>query len=80
MRRSIIVLILILVLISAGTTVAADKYTIDPVHCHIGFSVKHLVINNIRGRFNDYTGAIVYDEQDVTKSSVEITIQAGLTP
>jgi polyisoprenoid-binding protein YceI len=82
MRRSIIVLTLIIpafafLLISASTTLAADKYTIDPVHCHIGFSVKHLVINNIKGRFNDYTGSIVYDEQDITKSSVEITIKTA---
>jgi polyisoprenoid-binding protein YceI len=82
MRRSLVVLTitisaLVLSSIPASTTLAADKYTIDPVHCHIGFSVKHLVINNIRGRFNDYTGAIVYDEQDVTKSSVEITIKAA---
>ncbi len=82
MRRSIIVLTLIIpafafLLISASTTLAADKYAIDPVHCHIGFSVKHLVINNIKGRFNDYTGAIVYDEQDITKSSVEITIKTA---
>jgi len=76
MRRSIIVLILILVLIAASTTLAADKYTIDPVHCHIGFSVRHLVINNIRGRFTDYAGSISYDEQDITRSSVEITIKA----
>jgi len=76
MRRSIIVLILILVLIPASTTLAADKYTIDPAHCHIGFSVRHLVINNIRGRFTDYAGSISYDEQDITRSSVEITIKA----
>ncbi len=82
MRRSIIILTLIIpalafLLISASTTLAADKYNIDPVHCHIGFSVKHLVINNIRGRFNEYTGSIVYDEQDITKSSVEITIKVA---
>ena len=76
MRRSIIVLTLILVLIPASTTLAADKYTIDPAHCHIGFSVRHLVINNIRGRFTDYEGSIIYDEQDITRSSVEITIKA----
>ena len=76
MRRSIIVLTLILVLIPASTTLAADKYSIDPVHCHIGFSVRHLVINNIRGRFTDYEGSIIYDEQDITRSSVEITIKA----
>ena len=82
MRRLIFVLTLIIpafafLLISASTTLAADKYAIDPVHCHIGFSVKHLVINNIKGRFNDYAGAIVYDEQDITKSSVEITIKTA---
>jgi len=76
MRRSISVLTLILVLIPASTTLAADKYTIDPAHCHIGFSVRHLVINNIRGRFTDYAGSISYDEQDITRSSVEITIKA----
>lgn len=76
MRRSIIVLTLILALIPASTTLAADKYTIDPAHCHIGFSVRHLVINNIRGRFTDYEGSIIYDEQDITRSSVEITIKA----
>jgi polyisoprenoid-binding protein YceI len=77
MRRSIIVLTLILLLIPTSATGAADKYTIDPAHCHVGFSVQHIVINKIRGRFNDYTGAIVYDEQDITKSSVEITIKAA---
>jgi polyisoprenoid-binding protein YceI len=76
MRRSIIVLTLIFVLFPASTTLAADKYSIDPVHCHIGFSVRHLVINNIRGRFTDYEGSIIYDEQDITRSSVEITIKA----
>src|SRR5258705_10096320 len=76
MRRSIIVLTLILVFMPASRTSAADKYTIDPVHCHIGFSVRHLVINNIRGRFTDYAGSISYDEQDITRSSVEITIKA----
>ena len=74
--RRLIVLTLILVLIPASTTLAADKYTIDPAHCHIGFSVRHLVINNIRGRFTDYEGSIIYDEQDITRSSVEITIKA----
>ena len=74
--RRLIVLTLILVLIPASTTLAADKYTIDPAHCHIGFSVRHLVINNIRGRFTDYEGSIIYDEQDITQSSVEITIKA----
>lgn len=80
MRRSITILALTVLGLTlalmptrAGTS---DKYAIDPAHCHIGFSVRHLVINNIRGRFTDYAGSIVYDEQDITRSSVEITIKA----
>jgi len=75
MRRSITVLALILALLPGRAVLGADRYTIDPVHCHIGFSVRHLVINNIRGRFTDYAGSIVYDEQDITKSSVEVVIK-----
>ena len=76
MRRSISLLLLILTFVGSEAAEAADKYDVDPAHCHIGFSVRHLVINNIRGRFTNYSGTIVYDEQDITRSSVEITIKA----
>ena len=76
MRRLTTLLVLLSIMLSGGSARAAEKYTIDPAHCHIGFSIRHLVINNIRGRFTDYTGAIVFDERDVTRSSVEITIKA----
>jgi len=76
MRRSIILLLIMLAMMPGRAAVAADRYTIDPVHCYVGFSVRHLVINNIKGRFTDYAGSIVYDEQDITKSLVEITIKA----
>jgi polyisoprenoid-binding protein YceI len=89
MRRLVIVLALILVLpgrsaisvvrpssSAVSSSLPADKYAIDPAHCHIGFAVRHLVINNIRGRFTDYMGVILFEEQDITRSSVEITIKA----
>jgi polyisoprenoid-binding protein YceI len=89
MRRLVIILALILVLpgrpaisvvrppsSEVSSSLAADKYAIDPAHCHIGFAVRHLVINNIRGRFTDFMGVILFDEQDITRSSVEITIKA----
>jgi len=59
------------------TGLAADKYTIDSANSHIGFLVRHLVINTIRGRFTEFAGTIIYDEQDITRSSVEITIKAA---
>lgn len=46
-------------------------YQIDPAHSLIGFAVRHLEINWVEGRFNDFKGTINFDGRDVTKSSVE---------
>ncbi len=56
-----------------GAMTAAETYAFDPAHSSIGFSVRHLVINNIPGRFKDFQGTIQYDPSDITKSSVEFT-------
>jgi len=60
-------------------------YGIDPAHSIIGFAIRHLEINWVEGRFKDFTGAIHFDEKDVTKSSVEFTakvesIDTGVEP
>ena len=56
---------------------AADTYKIDPAHSSANFSVRHMLISNVPGRFSDVSGAIVYDEQDVTKSSVEAVVKTA---
>lgn len=61
-------------LIAAKTIAApipAGTYNLDPAHTMIGFSIRHLEINWVEGRFKDFTGAINYNADDVTKSSVE---------
>jgi polyisoprenoid-binding protein YceI len=57
--------------------VAAETYLVDKTHTLVGFTVRHLVINKVRGKFNDFTGTIIYDEQDITKSALEGTIQVA---
>lgn len=74
-RQSILALLCGVLL--AGSAPAADKYEIDPVHTRIGFTVRHLLINNVEGRFGEFTGTILYDEQDVAKSSVNVKIQTA---
>ena len=54
--------------------VGAETYVVDKTHTLVGFTVRHLVINKVRGKFNDFTGTITYDEQDITKSALEGTI------
>lgn len=52
----------------------AETWDIDPAHTLSGFTVRHLVISNVRGEFGKTTGVVKLDEKDVTRSSVEATI------
>jgi polyisoprenoid-binding protein YceI len=58
-------------------SMAADKYAFDVPHSSVGFSVKHLLISNVKGNFKDFSGTIMFDEADMSKSSVEVTIKAA---
>jgi polyisoprenoid-binding protein YceI len=49
-------------------------WTIDPAHTEVGFSVKHLMISTVRGRFADVRGTIRLDGNDLTQASVEAEI------
>jgi polyisoprenoid-binding protein YceI len=56
---------------------AADTYEIDRSHSSVGFSVKHMVISSVKGSFTDFSGTIMYDEEEITNSSVSVTIKTG---
>ena len=79
MRRIIPTLVAVFLVMGAAPDAAwsADRYKIDPVHTSVGFAVRHLIISKVRGRFNEFSGTIVYDEDDITKSSVAFTIKAA---
>jgi len=56
----------------AGTT----TYKIDPRHSAAQFGVTHLMISTVRGEFKSLNGIVVVDDADITKSSVEVIIDA----
>ena len=56
---------------------AAEIWNIDTAHTQAGFSVKHFTISSVRGDFDKTSGKVVLDEADVTKSSVEATIEVA---
>lgn len=58
-------------------SIPGGTYGIDPAHSSINFSVRHLLINNVRGRFADYNGTITYNADDVARSSVEFTAKVA---
>ena len=56
---------------------ATERFDIDLAHSGIHFSVRHMVISKVRGQFTRWTAAILLDEQDLTRSSVEVSIEAA---
>jgi polyisoprenoid-binding protein YceI len=42
--------------------ISAGTWSIDKVHSHIGFAVKHMVVSTFRSRFEDYDGALTVGE------------------
>ena len=51
---------------SKGTIVPAGTWSVDPIHSSVGFSVKHLGIATVRGKFEDFEGTLEIGEGDET--------------
>ena len=54
-----------------------STWNIDPVHTTAEFKVRHMMITNVKGQFAGVTGVLTLDEQDVTKSHVDTSIDAA---
>jgi polyisoprenoid-binding protein YceI len=56
---------------------AATEWKIDPQHSAAQFSVRHLAISTVRGAFSKVTGTVLVDDQDISKSAVNVTIDVS---
>jgi polyisoprenoid-binding protein YceI len=54
-----------------------NSWNIDATHSGINFSIRHMVVSKVRGRFTKYSGELTLDDGDLTRSSVEAVIDAG---
>jgi polyisoprenoid-binding protein YceI len=52
----------------------AGTWTVDPSHSELGFSVRHMMVSKVRGRFTRFTGSLTTGE-DARDSSAEITAE-----
>lgn len=77
MRKRATLLTVAMIAAFAATASAADKYMVDAGHSSVGFGVKHMVVTTVRGSFTEYEGHAMIDLDDVTKSTVEVTIKTA---
>jgi polyisoprenoid-binding protein YceI len=54
----------------------AGSWTIDPVHTHVGFVIKHMMVSKVRGRFTSFSGQII-TAADPLDSSVTATVEVS---
>lgn len=54
----------------------ASNWTADPAHSDVSFSVRHMGISTVRGHFS-VTASIAYNDADITKSTVNATIDVS---
>jgi polyisoprenoid-binding protein YceI len=64
-------------ILAVPSPAAVTTWQIDPAHTAAGFSVKHMMISTVRGQFKGVTGTVNWDDQDISKSSVDVTIDAN---
>jgi polyisoprenoid-binding protein YceI len=54
-----------------------ERYEIDSAHSSLQFSVRHLMVSNVRGTFTGVKGTILYDAANPSASTVEATIDVN---
>jgi polyisoprenoid-binding protein YceI len=64
----------ILALAGSMATAQSSTWVSDPMHSEVDFTITHLAISNVHGRFGKVAATLVYDQADVTKSTVTATI------
>jgi polyisoprenoid-binding protein YceI len=62
---------------ATGTAqLSAGTWAIDPTHSSIEFSVRHLMVSKVRGRFDNFSGAVVVAEDGTPSVTAEIAVDS----
>jgi len=56
---------------------ANSNWQIDPAHSSAQFSVRHMAISTVRGAFSKVSGTVALDDKDISKSTVDVSIDAN---
>lgn len=61
---------------AAGPSPAASTWEIDTGHAATTFKVRHLMLSQVRGSLGPVSGTVTLDEHDISRSHVEVSIDA----
>jgi len=55
----------------------ADTWQIDPAHTNVEFTVRHMMISNVKGQFQKISGTITANGNDASSAKIDVTIDAS---
>jgi len=74
MRQKVQALVMFVAFLATSAAFAAGTYSIDPAHTSFTFTVKHMMISNVPGSFDKFSGEITYDPANVAASKADVSI------
>lgn len=54
-----------------------NNWNVDVAHSHVGFSVRHMMVTNVRGDFTGIEGNLQGDPKNLTEANIEFTIDTN---
>jgi polyisoprenoid-binding protein YceI len=60
-----------------ASAAAQETWQLDPAHSSAQFAVKHLSVSTVRGAFTKVSGTVMYDANNLAKSSIQTSIDAA---
>ncbi len=64
-------------LVISGSTAFAGGWIFDDAHSAADFSVRHMMVTNVKGQMRGVKGVVDIDDKDLTKSKVDVTLDVG---
>ncbi|MDX1918369.1 MAG: YceI family protein [Candidatus Caenarcaniphilales bacterium] len=77
MRLSFALIFLLVTGMTQLPSRSADTYKIDTAHSSVNFVVPHLMVSKVNGNFQNFDGTIVFDVENISKSSTSVFIKAN---
>lgn len=53
------------------------KWILDPTHSELGFRIRHLMITNVSGQFQDFSAEVTTRDEDFSTAKIRATVQVG---
>jgi len=77
MRSKSILFSLVALVMLFALSINAQAWEIDKAHSQVGFTVKHMVVAKVNGKFLDFDGTVSFDEKNVAKTKVSGVVKVA---